>query len=508
MAEQINIIGIGGTGMRCIESMIHLCAMGMFDDTEVNILALDTDIANGNFIRVRELVDNYKKVNGGGGARKDTFFSAKINYNEFSPEYGEETTFDSISDYATAQRRNVGGNEAYHESDIVDLFLTREVRGMSLRHGYRAQTQMGSMLMYHAILSAAEKAADNPNKPSGLRNFLSWLKEGTGHKVFIFGSVFGGTGASSIPILPDALNVAAKLMFNNPDINILHGNYFGSVVLTSYFTFDFRKAGEVSADASKFAMNSQAALMFYSSDPTVNEIYSRLYLIGRDTTARLPEGTEFETGGEKQKNPVDYIELLAAFAAYNFFKECKMEHPFQAQQDDSKFYYMQAGDAERLDFINFTDDDQKFKNRFGCFVAAAMTNARGDFFRQMASQYLKSISEKDELEPLNNYIKAFYDAEEHSGWAQQMYDSAGAQGMLFHPNAFDKGINVRKKKYNEELFVGERPEQFPARSLFGDAIWDKVRNTFEKETDATKNQTIGHLMERTYSTFNKLYFNN
>ncbi|MDE5657367.1 MAG: hypothetical protein K2I19_09890, partial [Muribaculaceae bacterium] len=194
MPEQINIIGIGGTGMRCVESFVHLCAMGMFDDTEVNILALDTDIANGNFKRVRELIGNYNKVNGG-KSLANTFFSAKIHYNEFSPEYGEETTFDSISDYSTAKKRSIGGNEAYHESDIVDLFLSKEVRSMSLHHGYRAQTQMGSMLMYHAIVEAAEKVADNPERPSGLRNFLSYLKEGTKHKVFIFGSVFGGTGA-------------------------------------------------------------------------------------------------------------------------------------------------------------------------------------------------------------------------------------------------------------------------------------------------------------------------
>lgn len=49
MAKQYFVMGIGGTGMRCIESLIHLCAMGMFDDTEIHLLALDTDKNNGNF---------------------------------------------------------------------------------------------------------------------------------------------------------------------------------------------------------------------------------------------------------------------------------------------------------------------------------------------------------------------------------------------------------------------------------------------------------------------------
>lgn len=43
MARQFFVLGIGGTGMRCIESLIHLCAMGMFDDTDIHLLALDTD---------------------------------------------------------------------------------------------------------------------------------------------------------------------------------------------------------------------------------------------------------------------------------------------------------------------------------------------------------------------------------------------------------------------------------------------------------------------------------
>lgn len=59
MAKQYFVMGIGGTGMRCIESLIHLCAMGMFDDTEIHLLALDTDKNNGNFSRLKEVKEAY-----------------------------------------------------------------------------------------------------------------------------------------------------------------------------------------------------------------------------------------------------------------------------------------------------------------------------------------------------------------------------------------------------------------------------------------------------------------
>lgn len=64
MAKQFFVLGIGGTGMRCIESLIHLCAMGMFDDTDIHLLALDTDKNNGNFGRLKELKEAYVNTKG------------------------------------------------------------------------------------------------------------------------------------------------------------------------------------------------------------------------------------------------------------------------------------------------------------------------------------------------------------------------------------------------------------------------------------------------------------
>ena len=35
MADKLFVIAIGGTGMRCLESFVHLCAIGMFDNEEI-----------------------------------------------------------------------------------------------------------------------------------------------------------------------------------------------------------------------------------------------------------------------------------------------------------------------------------------------------------------------------------------------------------------------------------------------------------------------------------------
>jgi hypothetical protein len=106
MPKQVFVIGIGGTGMRCLESFVHLCAMGMFDETNVYMLALDTDHENGNFTRLKNLKDAYlntKGVNKTHTALKDTFFSANLEYFEFSPNYEDAPTFNTIFDYQTTK---------------------------------------------------------------------------------------------------------------------------------------------------------------------------------------------------------------------------------------------------------------------------------------------------------------------------------------------------------------------------------------------------------------------
>ncbi len=60
--NKIFIIAIGGTGhVDVLESFVHPCAMGMFDNKTIDILTLDTDQSNGNKDRVEALIDLYNK---------------------------------------------------------------------------------------------------------------------------------------------------------------------------------------------------------------------------------------------------------------------------------------------------------------------------------------------------------------------------------------------------------------------------------------------------------------
>ncbi len=207
--------------MRCLESLLQLCAMGMFDDTEIHLLALDTDKNNGNFSRLKEVKEAYVNAKNIAKANrtplKDTFFSADTKYYEFSPNYETKSTFNEVFNYDDTSYRNPGA------TDLADLVLTDNVETFNLRHGYRAQTHLGSMMMYHSIIEAARSHIDSDLK-AYLQELIKATQSGT-PKVFILGSVFGGTGASSIPIIPQAISRAAEILSNGA-ANVLRGAYF------------------------------------------------------------------------------------------------------------------------------------------------------------------------------------------------------------------------------------------------------------------------------------------
>ncbi len=188
--------------MRCLESFVHLCAIGMFDNEEIEILTLDTDQTNGNNLD-------------GGQPNVDTFFSAKLNLYKFYTDYTDHSrkTYKLLS-----AMQNATDEQNRDNQDLSDLFLdASSVQSFDLDHGYRAQTHLGSMLMYHGIIEAAVNYAKDKTTAASqeveLIEYLNLLAQaGQNARVFVFGSVFGGTGASSIPVIPTALKEAVAYL--------------------------------------------------------------------------------------------------------------------------------------------------------------------------------------------------------------------------------------------------------------------------------------------------------
>ena len=528
MNEQIFAIGIGGTGMRSLEAFVHTCAMGMYPNTEINLLALDTDLENGNFKRLQSLVeDAYLKIKGFNKTHyplSDTFFSAKLNFHKFTPDYSKidiNGKFSSITDmmYATEQER-----------DLAKLLLTESVREFDLKHGYRAQTHLGSFLMYHGIIDEVKK---NPH--GELAKYIQRIfdaSESGSARVFVFGSVFGGTGASSIPIIPKAFGAAVNEMIPGKSLSKVH---FGAVLLSAYFKFPTpdekqRAAQKVVADAKNFALNSQVAMMFYNEDKTVKSTYRKFYMMGTPTNDFETEqkGKETITGGQAQKNDSHYIELLAAFAGYDFFNTPLEElKEIETHNKEVKYYYRALNESGKVDFKDFVPPAKvsEFAKRIGMLTAFTLF-AYPEFTdfvaaAQSGSLAKNSISGYEDIDPaeteaIKRYCELFHfsvteQTKITNGWLRQLHGSAGGSDkFLFHADLF--GFNsvkeLKKLKFNANLY---RPNDTDvdkhkfSTGIFG-SPYDSFKDAFVKtpDDDSITNKSE-KLIKRMYKTLESLY---
>ncbi|MDR3118446.1 MAG: hypothetical protein LBU44_03370 [Mediterranea sp.] len=505
----------------------------MFDDTDVHLLALDTDKDNGNFTRLKNLKEAYiktKGVNKKQYALKDTFFSANLHYYQFSPDYSKLSTFDALFNYGDTKFSNP------EKAEVADLLFTENAKKFDLKHGYRAQTHLGSLLMYHSIINDVRT-----NDRSDLRKFIQELISACSSgkpRVFILGSVFGGTGASSIPIIPKAIKEAAALISDATDIE--RNAYFGATLLTSYFSFplpsDNEKAKQkVIATSDRFALNSQAAMMFYEADETVKKTYQKFYMMGTEGLEWQPGKVKDKTvtGGESQENDSHYIELLAAFAAYHFFNSLEegTDPEGLAGLDDLKrekrleYLYRTFSENGKIDFTDFVGSEKKeeFAKKIGLFTAMGylVLLRKYDFFEQAQTGGLKKVKiegyediDLEEVRNLKKYMSLFHfdnrDGNIKDGWLRQVHRSAGGgDKFLLNPEVF--GCNSEREfekfDFNSKLYQkGSDFENKKFNTGLMSNIMDRFYGSFikENEPDSITNKNE-KLIKRVYDTLCKLY---
>lgn len=520
MNDKLFLIAIGGTGMRCLESFVHLCAAGLFDNHTIEILTLDTDQNNGNKDRVESLIELYNKVKTndtstqGGEQRSNTFFSAKLNLYRFFTDY---STPPRSTLNALASTKNLTDEQRQDNQDLSDLLFERySVQQFKLDHGYRAQTHLGSMLMYHGIIEAAINAKKGgPTvkiQEKELAKYLELLnKHAATARVFVFGSVFGGTGASSIPVIPIVISEALQILTGGNNVLNLNKVLFGSTLLTDYFSFKTPTSQQlvndkIIADANNFALNSQAALSFYNDDITVRKTYKRMYHIGWPSGLKInySEGKEGDvvTGGHEQCNDCHVAELMCAVAAYDFFNEerKKLEHIGDAEYDFRTVAIDDNGNMQ-LSGASFVGGEKGeiFENKLGALLSLAHiilskfggahegtcgTVALLNYLDSAKFQNFNELSDA-QCDEIDEYLKEFgYKFVKDKvvfGWIYQIFKSVGAGKFIFSPDAFKSEI-------------GELHNIDPG-TVFADEMhhWDKTGSFMNSSSDRRFNTLISIL---------------
>jgi len=522
------LIGIGGTGMRCLEAVTHMCAMGMFDSKEINILTLDTDFTNGNKQRTETLIDTYNDIKStpsspNGNANNNSFFSAKLNKFQFVTNYSDsgKQSFEALTNLKSEGK----SGELSENKLLSDLFLGDAVQQFNLEHGYRAQTHMGSYLMYHAFIEVAKKLSKGENLSTMERQFGEFLIKlydaGADAKIFVLGSIFGGTGASSIPVIPKALNDALKIY--DPTMELHPEAKFGATLLTEYFKFKKPdesqkkdKDNAVIADSSFFTLNSQAALQFYEADPTVKKTYKKMYHIGWPSVKlELSEGkseSKTITGGEAQKNDCHITEFLCGCAAWDFFNSDS-----ELDVEEASYLYKAVHYKDgQLDF-SFNDFIGKenglfFAKKFGGFIAfmhlvlSKNNGADGDdgvkglLGRMSEATQAYTALDSQFTQKLNDYFKSFgYRIESDKvipGWLYQIKSTVSGN-LIMDDGAFTSDIKELSKLEPGNLFPEKLGYEWPTSSRFSSNTFDPfIELLKDEETNPVEEQNVSTTSEK------------
>jgi hypothetical protein len=356
--------------------------------------------------------------------------------------------------------------------------------------------------------------------------------------VFILGSVFGGTGASSIPIIPKAIKEAAALIADAMDIE--RNAYFGATLLTSYFSFplpnDTEKAKQkVIATSDKFALNSQAAMMFYETDETVKKTYQKFYMMGTETIDWQPSKVRDKTvtGGENQENDSHYIELLAAFGAWHFFNSPEEGSDSAGlsgleelkREKRVEYLYRTFSESGKIDFIDFVGSEQKeeFAKKIGLFTAMSylVLLDKYGFFDKAQAGDLRNVNiegyediDPEEIKNLKKYMALYHFAIENGnikdGWLRQVHRSVGSgDKFLLNPAIFGCHSEKEFEKFDFNDTLYQKGSDFESHKfktgIFG-SIMDKFYSGFikanEPESITNKNEK---LIKRAYDTLCQLY---
>ncbi len=334
------LILLGGTGAKCGEIFLHMCANGCFNAEDVTILFIDSDSQNGNARYFKQLHQYYEQCRDAyriDGKNIPYFFRPKVILLEEDP-VGKG--IERFRDQAAA----AGGASDRSAIDLMKALYSKEEMDMKISEGFFAHPNVGAAVFAANMEKIMEEL---------LRRMESEKRMAHKIKVFILGSVFGGTGAASLPTIARYLR---KTLFSESDNKLVREQMkVGGCMMLPYFLFTRKDEngnpiGEtnLSVEADKFATKTRSALEYYRDE---DGIFDELYILGHDGEDIRGK---YSTEGSDQRNLPHIAELYAAMSAVRFFENDLQErgHYF-AVIPDKKIGWADVCRQNGARFLNF-----------------------------------------------------------------------------------------------------------------------------------------------------------
>lgn len=299
MIENLLVIGIGGTGAKCIEAFVQLCAIGL-GPKNIDIFLIDIDTENGNLTRTRSTIQDYIKIKSYLAETDETnFFFSNIkllNDLPWSPldkkELSDKTLGGFINQYPTPKKYEI----------LKKALFTEEELKLNLNKGCKAHPNIGSFLL--ATIFDDEE----------FNRLLIGHFQKTNPAIFLFHSIFGGTGASGGPVIINGINdffenkTTEKKGYKRIPV--------GDGVLMPYFIVpDPGDSEEVlKIKSATFDLNAAAALPYYKKNVNADIVY----LAGDLVKSQLKK---YASGASTQINDAHMLEFISSIYALDFCRQ-------------------------------------------------------------------------------------------------------------------------------------------------------------------------------------------
>ncbi len=402
-------VSIGGTGAKVMESLTHLCIAGLLPENErLFIAAIDPDVGNGNLERTATALNNFTVFQNFSVGNDTPLFKNKISIVRPFPwnPTGHDKTLDDLIEFHHHSGTPVG--------KLYEVLYTRRERATTLNEGFRGHPSIGAAVL-------AKKFDDASDWTTLTAQIEKTIGEGDSVKIFLAGSVFGGTGAAGLPTV-------ARLLRNNL-ADYADRISIGGVLILPYFSFTpAPHFDELFARSENFLPNTKAALKYYADK---ENLFDATYFVG--DSVMTPVG-EFSVGSANQRNEAHIVELYAALAATDFFAR-----PLKAPK---LFKYICRHERDKFSWSDFPASDERFVQfaRFIFAYAHLIKPVLNDLISGNAKAYkypwfVDFLDDVDltaaDVVNFNFYAEAF------AAWLKQIETLNGREVFLINPAMFE-----------------------------------------------------------------------
>ena len=473
---KLYIFAIGGTGERVLRSFTMLLASGIksFDAYDIYPIIIDYDAKSGDKKRALDSLQNYTLLHNAAfsrsGRKANQFFGPEIKQvnglNNFvlpyAPKDGEKKFREHIG-YGDLNGATV--NTKYLLDSMYDSSTnpTTELN-LNMTVGFKGNPNIGSVV-FHKL-----------GETTVFNSFIGNYDPAEGDRVVIIGSLFGGTGASGIPEIVQAIK---KEKANAKIATLLIQPYF-----------EPERVDNAAVKGNMFFAKTKAAIDYYRESGLYDKI-SAIYHLGDFYRTIVP----YCEGGEDQHNNANLIEVLASMAIEHFVRMnvdaplTDKEFSFSLQKDivlktDEKGDF----DTKQVCRIYIQDFDEDSKSRVFeplTKLALATKYVHDEVVTDKAKTTYPEMLELDKIankkKPSENFSNRLQDTCAHlntfyglfTQWLAEL-DCPGDEAKNIKPNSHRLALYQMNKSYSDLILKEEKKV-------------DKIKN-FKNVTNFIKEQ--------------------